>query len=299
MVKKLLGTVCSAILLANFAAAETSTGAFVEVNAGGAYTKIKEYARHSSQKASDQIELFDAKKNFGFVIGASVGYGYEMLCGFYVGAKVYGAYDATKIKDDSKSAPTTKQIKVKDGTVVSASMIHQINEGKPQFSYGAALQLGGKLIPNCLVFASFGVEGTYTKIKQAILAGEFFAVQNDFGNGVEVKDGDSTCTALSNGSEALKVNLISLVPGIGFKYFFTPAVYVGLNVDFPIGISKKVEDKYYNTQMKANVKKPDPANAAAVVESEVSAPSLSETGNSLYIKRDFNVRYGIGIGYKF
>jgi hypothetical protein len=67
-------------------------------------------------------------------------------------------------------------------------------------------------------------------------------------------------------------------------------VYVGAQVDFPVGISKKVDDKYYNQASKAVIS--SGTNA-------VTPLSLSALKNDLYIKRPFGVRYALSVGYKF
>jgi opacity protein-like surface antigen len=302
MIKKiLLGGVFAAALLGDFSVAETTaTGAFVELNGGGAYTKLNEYFRHTSQKSGDQLKIVEVSKNFGFVIGGGVGYGYELGNHFYVGAKVSASYDCTNIDDEDGSGEfkatilngSSKQVTLNSGR-------YQITEGKPMFNYGVSVQIGGKVVPSILVYASFGAEGTYTKIKQYIFAdsSDFttpLSIQNEAGNNLLTFTGASGSEArtASNGSEELKTNLVSLVPGVGLRWFATNNVYVGAQVDFPIGVSRKVEEKYYNSKIPTTV-----TNSGTTTQS--SFVSLTELKNNLYIKRPFGVRYALSVGYKF
>lgn len=303
MKKFLMGTVCSAVLLSSVAVSNPSaTGFFVGLKAGGAYTKLGEYARHTSQKAKDQVELVDVKKNFGFIAGIDAGYGYEMNNGFYIGGKIYGIYDATKIDGEDGKGDFSKTMLSKDGSQFTAVGNYEINEAKPQYTFGAAVQVGGKLMPCLLAYASLGVEMTKTKIKQYIYA-EDFALQNDFGMGTVhtygYKKADNTEVIVKdakfkdNGSEEMDINLISVVPGIGVKWFFTPSVYVGAEVDMPIGISKKADAKYFN--------KVSTLESASFTDtdSKMNVVTLEGQSNDLYVKRNLGVRYGLTIGMKF
>jgi hypothetical protein len=303
IVKKiLLSSVCSAVLLGSVAVSNPSTsGAFVQINGGGVYTKLKEYFRHSSQKADSQVEMLEETKKAGFYIGGGVGYGYEIGQNFYIGATIYGHYDATDVKNDEEKI-FSKSILDNEGKTQEMQGKYKIVEGKPIFTYGMSAQVGAKVAANIIVGASIGVEGTYTKIKQYIISEGAF-VQNDAGIGViwaykaktspGTADDDMILTLKGNGTEVLKTHLISVVPGVFAKYFITPNIFAGVQVEFPIGFNKKVDEKYYNQGL-------DYASSInRVSEGNKVAFSLTSTDNKLYIKRPFAVRYGLTIGYKF
>lgn len=294
MKKILMGAFCSALCLSSCGFAKTGvTGFYIGANVGGMYTNsLKEYARHSSQDSDDQTELFELSKDFGFVVGLHVGYGYEMNCGFYVGAQVYANYDFTKIdnEDDGKGSALSRTFKNNEKSV-NGTLSYEIDELKPMFGYGAAIQLGFKVTPNVLVYGSFGVEGTHTTVKQALVAvGEdgVLGVQNDFGSGFKFKPQgqDAEVSLSSNGGDEVSVEMISLVPGVGAKWFIKPNVYVGAQVDFLIGINKKIDSKYYNTKLSTS-------------DANVQVNSLADNGFEMYINRKFALRYGLTAGYKF
>ena len=240
--------------------------------------------------------MFELSKGFGFVVGLHVGYGYEFKKGFYVGGQVYASYDFTKIEhdDDNAEGKNISRSFMFNGEdkACSTNLSYRIDELKPMFGYGAAIQAGYKVCPNILAYVSFGVEGTYTKIKQVIAAETDFLIQNDHGAGFSFEatanDEKHTFVCASNGGDELSVNMISLVPGIGMKWFVSDNVYVGGQVDFLIGINKKVDSKHYSS--KYNISYDGNTQAAY---------SLTDRGSELYINRKFAVRYGIKAGYQF
>jgi hypothetical protein len=292
MIKKFLaGAACAAVVLSGVAFSNPSaTGFFADLNLGGAYNKLKESLRHSSQKKDTQVDVLEVSKNFGFYVGAALGYGYELPCGVYIGGNIYGGYDFTKIDGDKGTGKFSKTIQTNNDAAVAIDGVYKVDI-RPMGVYGAAIQVGGKIMPNVLAFASFGVEGTYTKIKQYIAAGFQGLVQNELGNGEKIYEtqGNETkfVTLTSNGTEEAKIHLISLVPGLGAKYFFTPAVSVGVRCDFLIGIGRKLDDKY------------NKGGTAQGADGAVTLQSPAELGNSIYVKRQLGVRYGITLGYKF
>ncbi|MDR0632519.1 MAG: hypothetical protein LBF84_00035 [Holosporales bacterium] len=291
MVKKfLLGTTCAAALLMGSVAFSnpSSTGFYAGIRLGGAYNKVKESFRHSSQKKDTQVDIIEVSRN-GVSGGAVIGYGYELSCGIYVGANMSAAYDFTKIDGDKGTGTFKKTILQKDGTPVPIDNGAYKVDIRPMVTYGFAVQVGGKIMPNVLAYASFGVEGTYTKIKQVITGGFNFVVQNEMGNGDVVTESDGTTSAQltlsTNGTEEAKIHLLSLTPGVGAKWFANRNVYVGVQCDFPIGLNKKLDEKYY-TQ-----------NLATATTTQIS--SVSALGNSIYVKRPLGVRYALTVGCKF
>lgn len=287
MKKILLASVCLAV---GAHATPSATGFFAEINLGGAYDSIKEYFRADGQEKKDQKEIVKEHKN-AFFVGGSLGYGYEMACGFYVGAKVYGLYDAAEIKEDKNNKDLNVTVKLSEADVALSG--GYTLKAKPMFSYGASIMLGGKVMPNLLAYASFGVEGTYTKIEQSI-----YLVNADYTNGVFINNNNTKTyikenkgTVTPGNHDEIKTTTLSFVPGIGAKYFLTSGMYFGFDAGVSIGLNKELDQKYFN--------KGSSFKASTEASTEVTLLSLKDQKSALYLKRDLGVRYGVSIGYKF
>lgn len=300
--KVLLAGMCC-LSVAGAQAVPTATGFFVELNGGGSYNSIKECFRHDSQKKDSQVTMIEGTKN-AFFVGGSVGYGYEMACGFYVGVKAYGLYDHAKIeKKEGDIAAWTGTVKRTLAVAASGSLNYDVAyefEAKPQFSYGASLLLGGKVMPNLLVYVGVGGEATYTKVSQAIFgdASSYdFALSNGKG-AVKTERMDVTqCLYLTAGNnDEIKTHLFSLVPSVGVKYFLSSGVYIGADVAVAIGFNRKVDSKYLS-------KKGEYEHTVAAISN--GAPGgkqdfdFSKLKNTSYLKKGVSVRYGLTVGYKF
>lgn len=269
-------------------AVPTATGFFTEVKIGGTYNRFNEQFRPDGKKKDDQIEIVKEHKN-AFFIGAGVGYAYEMNCGLYLAAEVYGIYNNAKVEDKDHVASKLKLGPNQRECAVSYSKL----EAKPIASYGVNVRVGGRLVPNFIVFAQCGFEGTYWKVKQRLFAFyEASGTENDvvrvlFNTGnemFEIKvDHDNTWKVGTSGSEEIKRNTFSVVPGIGLQYLFNNGLYVGAHAGVAIGIYREVENK----NLPNNVKLEGVKNFNNSIDGKV------------YMGRNVAVRYGLSIGYKF
>lgn len=273
-------------------AVPTGTGFFAEVEAGSSYSRFNEHFRGKNEKKKDQIEIVKEKKN-SFFVGLHVGYGYEMPCGFYVGGKIYGLYNSAEIKEDEKicgewSSPITKW-----------NTEYDYLRAKPQFSYGFSLMLGGKIVPNVLVYAQCGFESTYWKIKQLVVFtepefGETMVLANGVNTPVEQRKlpGGVWMKASPEDVGEIKRQVCSVVPGVGMKYFFNGGVYVGADFVVTIGFFRKVEEKNCCGVGTFHL------SADASTWENSSMIQLNEQGD-LYLGRNVSFRYGLTVGYKF
>lgn len=330
----LAGLACTAMMNMAGNAAVSATGFFGEVNGGGSYNKIKLYLAGASEEKKDKKEFVEEHKNAGFV-GGAIGYGYEFVRGFYVGVKAYVNYDFAKIekKQDFKADGNKFLFKSSDSDIGSRSLpVAYDMEYKPMCNFGGGLQVGFKIMPNILVYASVAAEGTYSKLN---MVGEFAGIaymrMGDktpqlhallYKSDTE-SSGYATLSDQGEAAEKAKVTTFSLVPGLGLKWFITPNIYVGAEVNIPCGFTRKIDAKYYSQS-----KTPDfngailhsgkayayDATTKGYTEINVGVggaipnpgtcdmgvpTSLNANGNTLYVKRVVSVRYGLIVGFKF
>lgn len=301
MVKKVLlgAAFCVPFMFGNADLQASATGGFVYVSGGYGYSKVKEAARPKDKKASDQVDLFELEKKNGFVLEVGGGYG-QQIGSFYVGAEVRVASDVTKFDQDKSKGEFSKSL-VNGADTEIANGIFAVTEGRIACTYGASVFAGVKVAQNIVFGAGIGIEGQYTTISQYVIGVPGFVMQNDAGQGISYEhswpDGDKTVKTLTlkgNGSEKLKVNLLNIVPSIFVNYYFTENFFVGGKVDFAIGINKKVDEKYYNSDANISVTHTDGTTDDTVVIS-----SLSKAGQTLHMKSPFGIRVGLRVGYKF
>lgn len=330
----LAGLACTAMMNMAGNAAVSATGFFGEVNGGGSYNKIKLYLAGASEEKKDKKEFVEEHKNAGFV-GGAIGYGYEFVRGFYVGVKAYVNYDFAKIekKQDFKADGNKFLFKSSDSDAGSRSLpVAYDMEYKPMCNFGGGLQVGFKIMPNILVYASVAAEGTYSKLN---MVGEFAGIaymrMGDktpqlhalvMKNATE-SSGYATLSDQGEAAEKAKVTTFSLVPGLGLKWFITPNIYVGAEVNIPCGFTRKIDAKYYSQSKGVDAHGGarlhsgkaytyDPTTKVYTesnigVGDEVSPStmdlmfpfSLNANGNTLYVKRVVSVRYGLIVGFKF
>lgn len=307
MMKKIMLAALSATTLAMSGnTAVSSTGFFGVVNGGGVYTKVKLQSKHDDQEAKDRQDMLEISKDFAGFIGAGVGYGYEFANGFYVGGQVYGLYDFTKIEENKSGENITLRLGAPGTTVVDAAQIlNYTTEYKPMFSYGASLMAGYKIMPNILLYASCGFEATYSKAEQCIVS-NLFGIRNgsktlseaSITRAYEGKDGAPAnetvkATGFTGGNEEMKVTTFSIAPGLGLRWFITPNVFFGAEAVLPIGIRKKVDEKYYNLPLTCATE------AGQANETKETILSLKQRGGTLYANRTISVRYGVNVGFRF
>lgn len=292
--KILLAGVCVICTPAVLRAAPSSSGFFAEVNFGGTYNRFNEQFRHNDVEKKDQVEFVKEHKN-AFFVGANLGYGYELPCGFYVGAKVYGLYNTAEIEPKDN---ITSNI----GKVFAFNTMYDHLKARPQLSYGAAIMIGGRMIPNLLVYGQCGFEGTYWKIEQRVIAtgqngnnSVVTALVNKANTALpEITIGSGTVRGTAEDGEEIKRNAFSIVPGIGAKYFFNSGMYVGVDAGVSIGIFREIEAKNIKG---GKYEYKEPGEEWDDLDKE-DMPSLSNSGK-IYIGRNIAVRYGLSLGYKF
>lgn len=292
--KVLLAGVAFVCAAAGLHAVPTATGFFAELNVGGTYNRLNEQVRRNGQEKDDQVEVVKEHKN-AFFVGASVGYGYEMACGFYVGAKVYGLYNNAEIKDEDHIDSTYTNSDGESAPVKYANL-----EAKPQFSYGAAVMVGGKIVPNLLVYAQCGFEGTYWKIKQRLfMVGDeaVVTIYNTSNETYKYENDKYVFEVKTQGGEEVKRNTFSFVPGIGAKYFFNNGMYVGVDCGVAVGIYRELEDKNFcSDDMQLTTKATNKVEDGDGFDGKYD----SVAGKlSVHIGRNIAFRYGLSIGYKF
>lgn len=277
-------------------AVPTATGFFTEVKIGGTYNRFNEQFRPDGKKKGDQIEIVKEHKN-AFFIGAGVGYAYEMNCGLYLAAEVYGIYNNAKVEDKDHVA---SNIPWKSGdNTVQGKVTYSKLEAKPIASYGVNVRVGGRLVPNFIVFAQCGFEGTYWKVKQRLYAyydapagGVGNIIFNTTNEEFEIPDNEELVKVKTSGGEEIKRNMFSVVPGIGFQYLFSNGLYVGAHAGVAIGIYREVESKNYCKSTTTWYEKGTNNEVAHVDKDGV-------LGGKVYMGRNVAVRYGLSIGYKF
>lgn len=308
-----LGATCIASGL--YAGIGTSaTGFFVEGNLGGSYNQIKEYYKHDKQDKKDMTEILEASKKFAMFLGGGLGYGYEFSNGFYVGGKAYALYNFAKIEKEAPDETNSKKITYTDESreVKSENFKGSYKiEVKPLFSYGAAIHVGYKVVPNVLVYVGLGGEGTYTKAKQFIEFDSILLKQGDIKTPQWTSFAEANtpldCNYISEGNDELKFNSFALVPEIGLKFFLSSNIYIGGNIAFPIGFKKKMDEKYYNKDVnvhiitKNEIDYTDKDGNAKHGKAEFNNPckSLKNFDITHYIKNTLNVRYGFTVGFRF
>ncbi|GHS95728.1 hypothetical protein AGMMS50296_0720 [Alphaproteobacteria bacterium] len=287
----------------NVQAVPRATGWLVEVQTGLTYSTLGEYFRASDQKKNDQAKFIEEKKR-GFLVGGAVGGGREMMCRLYMGFKIYGFYDTAKVekKEDNKDKKASFRLRLKhapDSKERKDCVLtgHYNAEISPVVSLGGALMLGFKVFPNVLAYVSFGVEGTFTKVEQILtLQQDDKNVSLLQANGMEPgepfqPDENAALFYFHAKHDPIKAYLLSLVPGIGLKYFLTPNTYLGVDAGVAIGLNKKVNEKYFDKT----------GYRAAEKAAEKGDPlrSLKELESAFYLKRKIGIRGHLSAGMKF
>lgn len=277
-------------------AVPTATGFFTEVKIGGTYNRFNEQFRPDGKKKDDQIEIVKEHKN-AFFIGASVGYSREMNCGLYFAAEFYGIYNNAKVEDKDHVA---SNIPWKSGNdTVEGKVTYSNMEATPVASYGVNVRIGGRLVPNFIVFAQCGFEGTYWKVKESLYAyydtpgaGASNIIYNTTNDEFEIPDSECLVKVKTSGGEEIKRNTFSVVPGIGFQYLFNNGLYVGAHAGVAIGLYREIESK--------NCCKSTTTWYEKGTNNKLGDDSADGVlGGKVYMGRNVAVRYGLSIGYKF
>ncbi|MDR2464273.1 MAG: hypothetical protein LBD36_01490 [Holosporales bacterium] len=289
----------------------TVSGAFVGLTVGGSHVSVKEYFRENGKTAKDQKEGFAPSGN-GFYCGGELGGGYSFN-GVYVGAKIYLHWNATEAKLSESNKKVTKSLLLGESKE-AVSLAGTANVSiRPRFEYGAAVLLGGQIAPSAIAYLSFGVEGAAAKISQS-----FALANSDYTKGIFLNndlDTQYTYESASNFTgnnpvvsptkvtppkqDPIKQTLWSIVPGVGFKYFFDSGVFLGADVNIAIGLNSNVDQKYFNKNATYTGTGPAAANGAAGAAVSAEIPSISAQKITLHIKKGLGIRYGVCIGYKF
>ncbi|MDR1207848.1 MAG: hypothetical protein LBJ89_00690 [Holosporales bacterium] len=272
---------------------------FVSVDGAKHYILIHEYFRNEGQSKAQQAEFFSGSAH-AWSIGLSAGYGYELLCNLYVGLKAFGLYNTAEIV--KKENEPDKLIKF---TPNGAESVFNVSayamSTKPRFSFGGSILLGYKVIPNVLVYLSFGYEWTKITFNQAfigknqknVVGSEImgFSHGSTVAQSIPLPDSEEITidTTLFDKGE-LQTNLRSLLPGIGLRYYFTKCIYIGAEASLSLGAVRALDATYFIQSGKYYIKGNLPP--------ELPIKSLDDLKSSAYAK-PFGFRVGVSLGLTF
>jgi hypothetical protein len=279
-------------------ATPTATGFFIGVDGAKHYISISEYFRNEGQSKAQQAEFFSGSTH-AWSIGLSAGYGYELLCNLYVGLKAFGWYNTAEIV--KKDPDPGKIIKFSpDGAEYVYNMSAHAMSTKPRISFGGAILIGYKVVPNALVYLSLGYEWTRVAFNQGFVGYRIVDTKGEkvydvmgFSQGSAIapifsipdtEEISVAVTLLDNGE--LSAKLTNFLPGIGLRYYFTKNIYVGGEASLSLGITRVLDAKHFAQGGKYSVKGKG---------ENLHVKTLEELKSSVYTK-PFGFRIGLSLG---
>ncbi|MDR0631306.1 MAG: hypothetical protein LBF66_01905 [Holosporales bacterium] len=319
-VKKML--LASALLLPMVAESVSVSGFFVGVRGSAAYTGVKSYFRKEGDKAANDVEFSEAN-GFGVPFGATVGGGFEAN-GFYVGAEIYGGIFIRTLSTDSTKKKGTVSLALGSATSASSYESFVSQTFKLKGFYGGSIQVGGKISQSCVLYASFGVEGTYLTPNSQILIVAKNTTSADVDKtpivGFAINVG--TDTTYSDTDEILKslvsvtdyvtgtakltptkvdakgTSLVSFSPGVGVMWAVGGGVAIRFQADAQFGIKQKVDSAYLDKGA-AHAWQTKAAGAVDATNNSITLSSAKAQKMEVYNKIPLGFRFGAGFVYHF
>jgi hypothetical protein len=298
----------------------TTSGFYVGVLVGGSHVGVHSFFRKEGEKKADQ-KKYGELSGFGGSFGGEVGAGFEMS-NIFVGINAYGGATVKELTTEASKKTGNVSLSLGDEKTATSYSLAVDQTMKVKAFYGASIQLGGKVSQSCLVYASFGVEGTYLTPSQKVLVvaketDETKAAEEP-GRGFALANGtvtyDTTTEPLKSiapenifslkvapgDSKAKGTTLVSLAPGLGIKYLLTSGIYVGVQLDVLIGLNKKANDDQLDKDTKVDWALSNGASpAASAGDKTYTIKSAKAQKVNVYYKQPVGCRVGLKLGYKF
>ncbi|MDR1113209.1 MAG: hypothetical protein LBL18_05580 [Bacteroidales bacterium] len=276
-------------------ATPTATGIFVEASLGKNYESVEEFFRKDGQNKNIQSNNFFKESNHAYCVCGALGFGKEMLCGFYIGGKVYVSYSTADIvKNEETPGKTIKFTQIDEGEKIFNISPYNMSI-KPKYSYGVSAMIGYKVMPNLLISVSCGIEKANVQINQAFIG--YYSPSPDtveifcFSQGSEleqeltVNEQKIKVNVHNNGD--MKINTLCFSPGIVAKYYISHNINVGVDASLILGKEKELDSQYF-----------DKSGKYSIGENNFNAVTLNTLKSSSHIKL-FGIRFGLNVGMTF